>query len=303
MASMAVMPTDATPSMDRPQALVGRAPALVDRVRLPLHRVRRALAEPRRLSRLHYSSVLATLHALVERDAGAVLRAHFAVDAWMLRGFEADLTGDTDFRRQIEKRHGAVRGRAIRLFGASAAEDRDPACRLLYYVTRALRPRVVVETGVFDGFSTAFILKALRDNRRGDLYSIDLPARAAVAASTDKMVFDALPPGHEAGWIIPDELRGRWSLRCGTSAALLRDWLAELGPIDMFFHDSLHTRDNMMWEFDTAWRALSPRGALVSDDVFWNRAFWAFTTSRGVQRSVSQGVGIARKRGGPTESA
>src|SRR5690606_25599161 len=122
--------------------------------------------------------------------------------------------------------------------------------------TRALRPRVVVETGVFDGFSTAFILKALRDNRRGELYSIDLPARAAVPASTDRMVLDTLPSGHDPGWIIPDELRRRWSLRCGTSAALLCDWLAELGQIDMFFHDSQHTRDNMMWEFDTAWRAL-----------------------------------------------
>jgi len=292
---MAAMLTDATPIEDRQSRLLVSRLGFFDRVRLPLYRLRRALAEPQRFSRLHYSSVLATLHAIGERDAPALLRDHLGVDDGTLRRIESDLTGDAAFLRHIEHRHREVRGRAVRLLGSWAAEDRDPACRLLYYLARVLRPRVVVETGVFDGFSTAFLLKALRDNQRGKLCSIDLPARSAVAGSTDKMAYDALPPGCDPGWVIPDDLRSRWTVRFGTSAELLPRWLEEIGPIDMFFHDSLHTRDNMAREFETAWRALSPGGVLVSDDVFWSRAFWTFTAAKGARRIISKGVGIARR--------
>jgi len=47
--------------------------------------------------------------------------------------------------------------------------------RLYYLVCRALRPEVVVETGVGYGVSSAFILKALEQNGGGILHSVDLP--------------------------------------------------------------------------------------------------------------------------------
>ena len=45
----------------------------------------------------------------------------------------------------------------------------------LYAVLRTVRPRIAVETGVCNGFSTAFSLLALERNGEGRLYSIDLP--------------------------------------------------------------------------------------------------------------------------------
>src|SRR5690348_7177267 len=45
----------------------------------------------------------------------------------------------------------------------------------LFHLVRLLRPRTVVETGVFRGISSAFILSALSRNYLGKLYSIDLP--------------------------------------------------------------------------------------------------------------------------------
>ena len=45
----------------------------------------------------------------------------------------------------------------------------------LYVMVRILNPATVVETGAAAGVSSAFILKALHDNNRGTLYSIDLP--------------------------------------------------------------------------------------------------------------------------------
>ena len=44
-----------------------------------------------------------------------------------------------------------------------------------YVMLRMLKPDIVVETGVFSGVSSSFILKALGDNNTGMLYSVDHP--------------------------------------------------------------------------------------------------------------------------------
>jgi hypothetical protein len=46
---------------------------------------------------------------------------------------------------------------------------------LLYVLIRALKPKIVLETGVASGVSTLFMLQALNHNTHGTLYSIDLP--------------------------------------------------------------------------------------------------------------------------------
>ena len=47
----------------------------------------------------------------------------------------------------------------------------------------------------------------------------------------------------------------------------------EVGPVDFFLHDSLHTYRNMSREFDVITRNLRLPGTIVSDDVNWNAAF------------------------------
>ena len=56
---------------------------------------------------------------------------------------------------------------------------------------------------------------ALEDNRKGKLYSIDLPS-------------ERLPPGKAPGWIVSDDLRHRWDLRIGGSEESLEPLLKEL---------------------------------------------------------------------------
>jgi predicted O-methyltransferase YrrM len=285
------------PSWRSPRGLGRRLTGAFD---LPLHQLRRALREPARLRRLHWSSVRASLRAVVEPDPCRFLCDLFGIGVPAFRRLEADLVGDTDFVRTIETRHRAVRGSALGLLGRVAAEDHDRGHRLLYYVTRLVRPSIAVETGVFDGFSSAFILKALRDAGHGRLCSVDLPARTPARASTDKMAFDRLPTGLDPGWIVPGALRARWTLRLGDSRAVLAPWLATLGPIDLFFHDSLHTDAHMTWEFETAWRSLRPGGLLVSDDVFWSAAFRRFSRATGGGGRILRGMGFLRKAGAPS---
>jgi predicted O-methyltransferase YrrM len=138
----------------------------------------------------------------------------------------------------------------------------------IYALVRLLRPEKVVETGVADGATSAYILQALEDNGRGHLYSIDLPS-------------PQLPQAQMPGWIVDGALRRRWTLRIGASSELLGPLLNELGPIDVFLHDSLHTYDNMLFEYRTAWPFLRTGGLLLSHDVGRNSAFFDFASEVG----------------------
>lgn len=251
--------------------------------------------EPQRLLRLHYSKVLAWAHSIVEADNCRVIEEVFNYPSQRFEGLEQDLTNDRSFQKTIEERWNSVRGEPLALFGQDSASDHLPFGRLLYCCVRLLKPRIVVDTGVLDGFSSAFILKGLHDNGRGHLCSIDLPAYDDIEASSSKMRFGALPKGHEPGWIIPDILRGRWTLRKGPSSTLLPPWLEELNRIDMFFHDSLHTYQNMLWEYITVWPHLNEGGLLASDDVFWNPAFWVFARRTAARYTIKHGAGLMRK--------
>lgn len=140
----------------------------------------------------------------------------------------------------------------------------------IYALIRLLRPATVVETGVADGATSAYILQALEDNGRGHLHSIDLPS-------------ERLPPGAAPGWIVDASLRHRWTLRIGASGQLLEPLLSELDSIDVFLHDSLHTYDNMLFEYRAAWPFLHGDGLFLSHDVGRNTAFFDFAREVGIR--------------------
>ncbi len=149
----------------------------------------------------------------------------------------------------------------------------------LYVMLRVMRPEVVVETGVFSGVSSSFILKALEDNKRGILYSIDYPLSEqeyAVALQAGKETAYPLPGGKQPGFAIPEELKGRWVLRQGKSKEVLPALLNELSRVDVFLHDSEHTYENMMFEFSAVWDYLPGVALLLSDNTDYNNAFADF---------------------------
>ena len=157
----------------------------------------------------------------------------------------------------------------------------------LYALLRALRPAVVVETGVCNGVSTAFLLLALDRNGEGRLHSIDFPEFADPATTADAFWEGkggaVVPRGKEPGWMIPASLRERWELRLGRSQDELPPLLARCEPIDIFMHDSEHSYECMTFEFEHAFRALRPGGALVADDVNVNDAFADFARANGLE--------------------
>jgi predicted O-methyltransferase YrrM len=164
---------------------------------------------------------------------------------------------------------GKVRAAGIDVGPGSFAgyNDGDAALvRAIWCLVRHMRPRAVVETGVGHGITSRFILEALRLNRVGQLYSIDLPP---------------LDPAQRArvGVAVDGGCAKRWSLIQGSSRQCLPPLLERLGGIDIFVHDSLHTERNVVFELEQAWAWLKPGGVMVVDDIDSNGGFAAFTRS------------------------
>lgn len=200
-------------------------------------------------------------------------------------------------RRKFEKsiRRTTYRGHPYS-FGAIRYEE----ALLLYGFIRKFRPEILVETGVCNGVSTAFILLALHNNSSGQLYSIDLPEIDSVDYQEDTFWKgkggSIIPKNQESGWIIPNYLRKRWKLILGKSQEKLSPLLEELGPIDFFMHDSEHSYECMMFEFTQAFRALKISGILVSDDIVWNHSFYDFCKRQGREpMHMSSNIGFIFK--------
>lgn len=152
----------------------------------------------------------------------------------------------------------------------------------LYAATRAVTPSTVVETGVLYGHSSAAILTALNQNRKGLLVSVDLPPEQhrSVVAGRQHIQVGLSSSQLSVGCAIPNFLRSRWRLHLGNSLDLLPEIFKEVGPVSMFIHDSLHTYDHMMAEFQLGYDALEPGGLLVFDDIGYNSAWSDFCRSR-----------------------
>ncbi len=154
----------------------------------------------------------------------------------------------------------------------------------LYTVCRLLKPKTVVETGVYWGLSSTSILEALGQVGPGRLHSIDLTPERLRSR------------GLASGVIVPERLREGWDLRLGKSRTLLPELLTSLGTVDIFIQDSEHTYDNMMFEYSTAWPHIRKGGLLVSHDVSSDGGpFPDFAESRGIRYHVRDMIGFAVK--------
>jgi predicted O-methyltransferase YrrM len=214
------------------------------------------------------------LHRLmILRSAKFLLAPHMDAEAWQAAILEIERADFVPMRADSSNQT------------PLGNELRTTLGKWLYCAVRALKPAVVIETGVASGVSSWVILNALRRNGRGTLRSIDLPNH-----DTNR---NYLVGAREPGWVVPDVLREMWSLQLGSARELLPAMVRAGGTVDLFFHDSDHSYDHMKFEFDTVLPSMRSGALIVSDDIQTNEAFAEFTASHGLRSVVFTKGGCA----------
>jgi hypothetical protein len=137
-------------------------------------------------------------------------------------------------------------------------------CTAQWCAVLHLKPSAVIETGVAHGVSSRVMLEAMAKNDKGHLYSIDLPH----------------PLRHElhdtTGAAVTEALRPRWTYLEGESRRRLPPLVRELGKVELFIHDSLHTAKNTLFEMEQAASAMGPGGVMLIDDIRSHDGFAVF---------------------------
>jgi cephalosporin hydroxylase len=130
----------------------------------------------------------------------------------------------------------------------------------IYSITRTLQPRNVVETGVGPGTTSFAFLSAL-EKTGGLLHSFDLG-----------MKYGEEEKGEPVGFIVPETMHRRWDLTLGNSKLTLPKELARIGSVDLFLHDSEHTKEHVIFELEAVFPYLSSRSLILVDNYDWTEA-------------------------------
>jgi predicted O-methyltransferase YrrM len=140
--------------------------------------------------------------------------------------------------------------------------------RFLYWLTRYIQPRVILETGVAAGWSSRAFLVALHRNRRGKLYSSDLP------------YFRIPQPERFVGILVEPDLRGRWELQLQGDQVNLPRMLSSIEQVDLFHYDSDKMWSGRNFAMKLVGQKLATTGIILMDDINNDSWFRTHVTSR-----------------------
>lgn len=210
-----------------------------------------------------------------------LIAEYYSVDYAELRGYYSDLETDEKFLNSLNQRIDACRELYPKgLFSNKNINSIDWFGNqriALYVLVRLLKPEICVETGVFYGGTTAFILNALDKNKKGKLISIDLPADELARQSFHRheKVGDSelIPEGLRPGFIIPDYLKKGWDFVENDSLIALKE-IRE--GFTFFSHDSEHSREFVLKELEIAKSKMPEKATIFADDIYWSNGFFEF---------------------------
>ena len=142
----------------------------------------------------------------------------------------------------------------------------DIEAEITYLLLREARPETVVEIGTFHGWSTTWILQALRDNGTGHLYSYDI---------VDHVVGN-----------VPGQLStGCWTFTQGDA----RENLEKIpDTADFLFIDAAHSASFARWYIRELFPRIRPGIPVCVHDVFHGRRPLPFTEGAVVLRWLAE---------------
>jgi predicted O-methyltransferase YrrM len=126
---------------------------------------------------------------------------------------------------------------------------------LMYFLTRWLKPSVVIETGVAAGWTSVAILAGLEANGSGELYSSDFP------------YFRLDSPEKYVGYLVPEDVKHRWHLSVEGDRKSVPVFVRTVDRIDLVHYDSDKTADGRRFAMNCLADKLSPDAVIVMDDI------------------------------------
>jgi predicted O-methyltransferase YrrM len=139
---------------------------------------------------------------------------------------------------------------------------------LLYFLTRLINPKIVVETGVAAGWSSAALLTALKNNGgNGKLFSSDFP------------YFRMKNPERYIGFVVDDELKKNWNLLIDGDRNSIPEIARRIAgdKIGLFHYDSDKSYAGRRFAFETLAPHMADDAVIIFDDIQDNFHFrdWA----------------------------
>ena len=137
------------------------------------------------------------------------------------------------------------------------------AYELLYFLTRYIRPKIIVETGVAAGFSSKAFLVAISKNKTGKLFSSDFP------------YFKEKNAENYIGLLVEDIYKENWDLFTEGDINFLKTLKdkIETSSIDLFHYDSDKSYRSRKNTFNTIKKYLNQKSVILFDDIQDNQHF------------------------------
>lgn len=142
-------------------------------------------------------------------------------------------------------------------------------CVLLYFLTRRLKPDVIVETGVAMGFSSHSFLSAIKKNEKGHLFSSDFP-------------YFRLPnPEQYIGCVVEDQLKENWTLLIEGDQKNLQKINQQIGSLGLLHYDSDKSYSGRKEALTALNDKIDAHTTIVFDDIADNFHFRDWVTQTG----------------------
>ena len=170
---------------------------------------------------------------------------------------------------------------------------------LLYFLVRRLKPKVIIETGVAAGWSSAAILSAIDKNTFGKLYSSDFP------------YFRITEPEKYIGVLVKDRLKVNWHLDIRGDSVAVPYFQELVGPdkIDLIHYDSDKSYSGREFVLNRLVSQVSDNATLLVDDIQDNFQFRDFVRKLNLDYDIFEfegkfiglvsDIGLQRRRQSP----
>lgn len=133
---------------------------------------------------------------------------------------------------------------------------------LLYFLTKKYKPKVVFETGVAAGHSSNTFLVAMHQNKKGKLYSSELP------------YFRWKNPEKYIGILVEDKYKYRWELFLKGDSENIKEIKEKVKRIDFFHYDSDKTYNGIQKTFKSIINLFNKNTIILVDDIQDNCFFY-----------------------------